>query len=215
MLDLKNNTIDIDFFQTILREIKNADDVSVETRKQLIDSFGVKQLTAKKQLLSLLNDVGAIHDCAEVVIFGCWYGSILVPALAPEVKSIIAVDQDDLAIRIGKNRLFKNVKNVSWVTGDVFTKWLDLYLTANLFINTSCEHMRPMNEWPWWNQIGDNAYFAFTSNNMDYIEGHVNCVYSLEEFKKQLPSNFEVLHESELVEDRGTKYTLVGKINKP
>jgi hypothetical protein len=47
---------------------------------------------------------------------------------------------------------------------------------------------------------------------MDQIEGHVNCVKSLEEFKTQLPPKSKVLFEDELKDERGTRYTLVGKI---
>jgi hypothetical protein len=215
MIDLEKNTIDLDFFQRILKEIKNADEINATTRKQLIDSFGVNQLTAKSKLISTLTEIGAIDTDTNVSIFGCWYGSILISVLAPKVNRIVAIDLDHSAVRIGKNRLFKYSDNVVWITDDVFTKWLDEYKTTTVFINTSCEHMRPMREWPWWNKLENDAYFAFTSNTMDYIEGHVNCVYSLDEFKLQLPENFQVLVETELVEERGTKYTLVGKIIKP
>lgn len=210
MLDLENNTVDLNFFRNVIKAIRQSSD-----SKALIDTFSDNQFNAKTHLLKTINDLDILTKESEVVIFGCWYGSILFPVLAPNVKKITGIDLDDKVLRVAKNILFKNVSNIDFITADIFEKHRVLYTNANLFINTSCEHMRPMNEWPWWNKVGENAHFAFTSNNMDYIEGHVNCVYSLEEFKKQLPSNFEVLHESELVEDRGTKYTLVGKINKP
>jgi hypothetical protein len=72
--------------------------------------------------------------------------------------------------------------------------------------------MPPMKEWPFWINVSKDAHFAFMSNNMDYIEGHVNCINSVEEFKNQLPNNFKVLFEDEIVEERGIKYLIVGKI---
>lgn len=88
--------------------------------------------------------------------------------------------------------------------------------------------MPPMKEWPWFQKgalstdsqykhkfgspkLSDNCYFAFQSNNMFDIEGHINCVNSLEEFKDQLPERAKVLHEEKIVDTRGTRYMLVGK----
>ena len=56
------------------------------------------------------------------------------------------------------------------------------------------------------------AYFAFQSNNMFDIEGHINCVNTIEDFKKQLPNNAKVLIEDEIKDDRGIRFTLIGKL---
>ena len=44
------------------------------------------------------------------------------------------------------------------------------------------------------------------------IEGHINCVNNIEEFKKQLPDTSKVLSENEVTDERGSRYLLVGKI---
>ena len=54
--------------------------------------------------------------------------------------------------------------------------------------------------------------FALTSNNMYDIEGHINCVSSIQEFKDQLPNNSTILVEDEIKDTRGTRYMLVGRI---
>jgi hypothetical protein len=215
MIDLDNNVVDIKYFQAVLREVKNFDPTDINGRNQLLDAFSPNQYNAKKKLLTLLDEVGAIGRDSTVIIFGCWYGSILIPTLAPRVKKIIAIDLDAQVIRVAKNKFFQEFSNVVWITGDVFEKWRGQFSAATLFINTSCEHMPAMSEWPWWDKLDNDAYIAFTSNNMDYIDGHINCVSSIDEFKAQLPDNCIVLSESEIVEERGTKYTLVGKIIKP
>ncbi|BCU99045.1 MAG: hypothetical protein CM15mV25_0400 [uncultured marine virus] len=61
------------------------------------------------------------------------------------------------------------------------------YDNVDLFINTSCEHMKPMKEWGHTimkNPVGRTSptHFAFTSNNMYDIE-HINCVDTIEDFK--------------------------------
>ena len=72
-------------------------------------------------------------------------------------------------------------------------------------------------EWPvykkaWWKKVKSSAHFAFTSNNMYDIEGHINCVDNIQEFMNQLPPSAEVLHEDNLKDERGTRYLLIGKI---
>ena len=85
--------------------------------------------------------------------------------------------------------------------------------------------MPPMKEWKWFElgslkedgilgkdpKLSSNCYFAFQSNNMFGIEGHVNCVNSLEEFKDQMPKRAKILYEEEVKDTRGTRYMLVGK----
>ena len=47
------------------------------------------------------------------------------------------------------------------------------------------------------------AHFAFQSNDMFNIDTHINCVNDLDEFKRQLPENFEVQVEDEINDERG------------
>lgn len=208
MIDFENNTISLDLFKNVLKEIKNTD-----RSNDIIDSFSNNQFKSKRKLLDLIERFDILDNDSVITIFGCWYGSILVPSLSPKVKKIVLTDLDDMTIRIAKNRFFQNLKNVAWSTGDVFTQWREEYATTTLFINTSCEHMLPMKDWPWWNNLQNDAYFAFQSNNMNQIEGHINCVQSLEEFKTQLPPNSQILFEDELEDERGIRYTLIGKIS--
>jgi hypothetical protein len=80
--------------------------------------------------------------------------------------------------------------------------------------------MRPMNEWgpapkykiPWWKRVTP-TYFVFQSNNMFDIEGHINCVNSMDEFKSQLPINSNIIYEEEINDTRGVRYMLIGELN--
>jgi|TARA_B110000914_G_scaffold190698_1_gene176789 SAM-dependent methyltransferase len=195
-----------------------------DRKEDIFDSYSENQFKAKSLLVNNLDKLDLLNKDTEVVIFGCWYGSILIPLLHDKVKKITAIDIDDQAITIGDNRLFDNHNKITWITGDAFEKYRDMFDTADIFINTSCEHMLPMNEWgvmnkergmkyknPWWTRVKP-AHFAFTSNNMFDIPGHINCVNSIEEFKGQLPTEANVLVEDELEDERGTRYLLIGKL---
>lgn len=202
--------IDLQLFKNIMAEARHNDD--------LLDSFSPNQFKSKQRLIKHIRDQLILKINSEIVIFGGWYGSILIPAFK-EVKRITLIDKDKDVISIAKNRLFNHYKNIDFICDDVFEKYRDQYQTADLFINTSCEHMKPMKEWgpspkysnPWWKRCSP-AYFAFQSNNMYDIPDHTNCVSSIEEFKKQLPDNAEVLIEDEIKDDRGIRFTLIGKI---
>jgi hypothetical protein len=208
MINIKDNLVDLDFFKRVLREIKNNKERSLD----IIDSFSNNQFAEKIKLIEHIENLNILNEASEVIIFGSWYGSIFIPVLVPKVKKITCIDLNDQVLKIAKNRLFQDYKNVEFIVGDIFSKDLSRYHTTTLFINTSCEHMPPMKEWPFWINVSKYAHFAFMSNNMDYIEGHINCVNSVEEFKNQLPNNFKVLFEDEIVEERGIKYLVVGKI---
>ena len=84
---------------------------------------------------------------------------------------------------------------------------------TDLIINTSCEHMPPMKQlkFNWGTEV---LTLLFTSNNMYDIEGHVNCVSCLDEFKEQLPDNARVISEDEISDERGRRFLIVGKYEK-
>ena len=209
--------MDIKFLQTILNNLISSSMREVREDKDLLDSFSPNQFKSKLKLVEHIDKLNILTKNSEIVIFGSWYGSILIPAFYNKVKKITCIDQDAKVISRAKYNLFKDF-NVDFITGDVF-EFRNIFKNTNLFINTSCEHMKSMKEWgpaptyknPWWDRVSP-AYFAFQSNNMYDIEGHTNCVSSIEEFKYQMPDKAEILVEDKIVDDRGTRFMLIGKI---
>lgn len=196
--------IDLDLFKNIMNEARNNPD--------LLDSFSPNQFKSKENLINHIKKLNILNSKSEIVIFGCWYGSILIPAFYNKVKRITAIDIDDNIIGIAKNRIFKNYDKIDFIVNDAFV-WANKssrIKSTNLIINTSCEHMQPMKNLPILNNI--NSYFAFQSNNMFDIETHINCVNNIEEFKKQLPSKAKILIEDQIEEDRGIRFTLIGQL---
>ena len=196
--------IDLDLFKNIMNEARNNPD--------LLDSFSPNQFKSKENLINHIKKLNILNSESEIVIFGCWYGSILIPAFYNEVKRITAIDIDDNVIGIAKNRIFKNYDKIDFIVNDAFV-WANKssrIKSTNLIINTSCEHMQPMKNLPILNTI--NSYFAFQSNNMFDIKTHINCVNNIEEFKKQLPSKAKILIEDQIEEDRGIRFTLIGQL---
>jgi len=192
--------IDQQLFKNIMKESRHNSD--------LLDSYSPNQFKSKEVLIKHVKDLNILNDKSEITILGGWYGSILIPAFK-EVKKITLIDLDDNVIRIAKNRLFNHYKNVDFITADVFNlgKHFQRVEKSDLIINTSCEHMTSMNEL----NLDTKSYFAYQSNNMLSIEGHINCVYDLDDFKKQLPDNAKVIIEDKIKDERGTRFLLIGK----
>ena len=223
MFKLLQPETDASLLKTVFEVIK--EDPSLE--KTLLDSFSHNQIAAKTALLNAVDDLKILDKDSTVVMWAGWYGSILIPKLANKVKKIVNIDLDNQTTKVSK-KLFNNYENVDYICDDIFKTYRDAYLNTNLIINTSCEHMPPMKDWKWFGagalsndqdtsifrtpKLPDNCYVAFQSNNMFDIEGHVNCVNSLQEFKDQMPERAEILFEEEVEDTRGTRYMLVGKL---
>lgn len=224
LLGITNKELDTHLLYNVLNGIRHYKDLEAD----ILDSFSNNQFASKGALLKAIEDLDILQDHFQVVLWGSWYGSILIPGLKDKVKKIMAVDLDERVGKIAKNMFFEEYENVKFHASDVFTYKND-YIDTNLFINTSCEHMSPMKDWKWFGagamrtdkdtsmfktpKIADECYFAFQSNNMFGIEGHINCVNSIDEFKDQLPERAEVLYQEEVEDTRGTRYMLVGKFN--
>ena len=190
----------------------------VRENKDFLDSVSPNQFKSKQVLIKHVEDLQLVDQNSRIVIFGGWYGSILIPAFK-YVDKITLIDKDPKVMSIAKHRIFDEYKNIEFIADDVFSNFRDQFKQANLFINTSCEHMKPMKQWgpapeyknPWWNRVKP-AYFAFQSNNMYDIPTHINCVSSIEEFKYQLPEKAEVMVEDRIRDERGTRFLLIGKL---
>ena len=152
----------------------------VRENKDFLDSVSPNQFKSKQVLIKHVEDLQLVDQNSRIVIFGGWYGSILIPAFK-YVDKITLIDKDPKVMSIAKHRIFDEYKNVEFISDDVFSSFRDQYKEADLFINTSCEHMKPMKQWgpapeyknPWWNRVKP-AYFAFQSNNMYDIISFVN-----------------------------------------
>ena len=194
--------IDLQLFKNIIKEGRHNTD--------LLDSFSPNQFKSKENLINHINDLDILDDKSEIVILGGWYGSILLPAFK-FVKRITLIDSDDNVISIAKKRLFKHYENVDFITSDVFDiNRKGRIENANLIINTSCEHMKPMKEL----ELYSTAYFAFQSNNMFDIPTHINCVKDMEDFEKQMPFNARIIKRDSVEDNRGTRFTIIGRLNK-
>jgi len=212
MINYNKKTVDLEFFKTVLKEVRNRD---INISDRLLDSLSYTQFESKFRIIEMLYNTGLISKNSEITVFGCWFNSILAATLHKDVKSITGYDLDKNVINTAK-KIFKNQQNVHFYIMDIFKNFNDVTSNSNLLINTSCEHMPPMNTWPFWHRIKKNTYFLFQSHNLTHIEDHINCVNSIEEFKNQMPKKCKILHtdileETMRDEKNGKRFTLIGQ----
>ena len=63
--------VDLQLFKNIMAESRhNAD---------LVDSYSPNQFKSKERLIDLIKNLNM--EFQDIVILGCWYGSILIPSL--------------------------------------------------------------------------------------------------------------------------------------
>ena len=127
--------MDVKILQTILDNLITSSMREVRDDRDLLDSFSPNQFKSKLKLVEHINKLNILNKDSEIVIFGSWYGSILIPAFYDKVKKITCIDQDPKVISRAKYNLFKDL-DIDFITGDVFEKFRDQFKTANLFINT-------------------------------------------------------------------------------
>ena len=145
--------------------------------KDFAKSFSENQVMAKSWLVEHLamSSAASIKN-KRITILGSWYGTVLVPLLRyylKDISSITLIDYDKEAMKIAK-----------WMHEDIITEVKDISfdvkkVEADIIINTSCEHMWQMKD------IEMNGLCAFQSNDFTQEDAHVNCVFSLAEFKEQ------------------------------
>jgi len=158
-----------------------AQHIAVEYPHRSLDfarSFSENQMSAKSWLVEQLSmsPAAGIKE-KKIVVLGAWYGTIIVPLLQhylTDIAEIKLIDYDKDTLAIAKTMfsadITTEVKDISFDIEE---------MTADIIINTSCEHMWHMKD------IKFNGLCAFQSNDFFQEPAHVNCVESLEEFKEQ------------------------------
>jgi hypothetical protein len=176
--------------------------------EDFIRSFSENQVYAKTWLIEqlIMHPICDVKD-KEVWVLGSWYGTILVHLLIkkiPNIKTIHLVDYDKEALDIAGG-MFKEY-NVQLHHYDINFDWPKI--EGDLIINTSCEHMWPMKDYPF------KGLCVFQSNNFKEEQAHINCVDSLEEFVEQTGIK-EIDYKGEIQfhkwDEHHKRYMVIGK----
>lgn len=123
-----------------LTQISLACQVYPDQAPDIMNSLSSTQYKSKQWLVKELSN-WMVDDAPTILILGGWYGSYLIPMLKEKYEDckIIHTDKDPQAVKIA-SILHKKQINCSFEVLDVDTP--ETKYTADIVINTSCEHMQ-------------------------------------------------------------------------
>ena len=169
------------------------------------------QITCKKWLVDNLFDATG-GELGRVCILGGWFGvlgAMLLHDPRFNIESVNSFDLDPSCEEVANSLNRTHVKSgkFNFVTADMYE--MDFSDGAfDLIVNTSCEHLETIGKW--FERIPPRTLLTLQSNNYFGIDGHVNCVDDLEQFKAQVPLA-DVLFEGELALKKYTRFMLIGR----
>lgn len=169
------------------------------------------QMTSKKWLVDKLYSVTQ-GNVGHVCVLGGWYGvlgALLLHDPRFNVIKVTSVDIDpgceEVALSLNKTHVDKGA--FKFLNVDMFNlNYADHGF--DLVINTSCEHVENLPDW--FELIPAGTFLTLQSNNYFGIEGHINCVNDLGEFKAQVPIA-SVDYEGALELKKYTRFMVIGR----
>ena len=177
-----------------------------------MDAFWSGQLKSKEWLISELRQAMRKHckSWPTVDIHGGWVG-VLASMLFQSglyIDSIRSVDIDPtcepIAVNMNKDEEIQG--KFKAVTADM----CDIQTTADIVINTSCEHITQEQYDQWLDKIPTDSLILVQSNNYNIPE-HIRLANDLDEFKKQ--SQLNVVWAGELELPLYKRFMIIGKKN--
>ena len=159
--------------------IRNSDN-----RYRTLESFWKGQVNSKLWLVNNLSKIVIPNTSNKIVIHGGWNGVLASILFNSDIgiKYITSVDIDpiceEIACTVNKRQEMEG--RFTAVTADMI-----MYdYTADIVINTSCEHLTNGAYHRWLDLVPNNALVVLQSNNYFELEEHINCSADLDEFVK-------------------------------
>ena len=186
--------------------IRNSDD-----RYRTLESFWKGQVNSKVWLAENLVGFVPVRPL-NIVIYGGWNGvlaSILFNSNL-SIQYITSVDIDPVCEGIANtvNRRYLDQSKFTAITADMTTVTDE---SADVVINTSCEHITQEQYDKWLNNQPNDATIVLQSNNYFNLDEHIRCSTDLEDFVRM--SNINPYLRKTLETLKYDRYMLIGKKN--
>jgi|TARA_R110000772_G_scaffold104888_5_gene206415 hypothetical protein len=200
---MKVNIQDVLFWMDAIRD---SDD-----RYRTLESFWKGQVNSKVWLAENLIGFVPVRPL-NIVIYGGWNGvlaSILFNSNIA-IQRITSVDIDPVCEDIANtvNRRYVDQSKFTAITADMTTV---IDESADVVINTSCEHITQEQYDKWLNNQPNNATIVLQSNNYFNLDEHIRCSTDLEDFVRM--SNINPYLRKTLETLKYDRYMLIGKKN--
>lgn len=193
--------LDVDHVLFWMDAIRNSKDPH-----RTLEGFWKGQIKSKLWLIKNLRK--QINQVVSIDIHGGWNGVLASLLFQSSIytKHISSLDIDPSCEEIAKtiNKLEEMSGKFTAVTADM----CETASTADVIINTSCEHITQEQYEQWLDLQPKNSLLVLQSNNYDIPE-HVRLAQSLEEFKQQ--SKIDVIWAGELELPLYKRWMIIGK----
>lgn len=185
-------------------------------------AFSANQIVSKKWLLDKVFE-GLGGRFGTVYVLGGWYGVLGAMMLNDDrfqVGRVVSYDIDQRCAPVAERINGAHAEAGRFRAETADARGLDYALCdgpdpangsgrpVNLVINTSCEHIAPVEAW--YERVPAGMLQAHQSNDQFDCPEHVNCVTSIEEFKAQLPMA-DLVFEGALARRRYSRFMLIGR----
>lgn len=187
----------------------------IELAPRLGESFSKGQIKSKIWAIEEIKKL-EFSNRKNILILCSWYGllSRLLFDFLSEDTYINTVDMDPSTFVASTTLNYPEVETGYFVAYEknILDIEYDNYILQNsekvdLIINTSCEHLNDFLRW--YDRIDNGELLLLQSNNFFSCEEHVNCVSSIDEFKKQAPMA-QIIYEGSLALEEYTRFMLIG-----
>lgn len=193
--------LDIDHILFWMDAIRNSKD-----RDRLLECFWKGQIKSKVWLVKNLRK--HIHAVVSVDIHGGWNGVLASMIFQSTIytKHIRSLDIDPNCEAVAKqiNKLEEMSGKFTTITADM----CETASTADVIINTSCEHITQEQYDRWLSLQPETSLLVLQSNNY-VIPEHVRIAHSLDEFTQQC--NLEITWAGELELPLYKRWMIIGK----
>jgi len=223
VLNYISHCIDDDFLKRV--SIWSA---QCEEKANFNDHFSRGQMKSKFWLVDELKNILVDTNLGTVVQYGGWYATIAYFLFENfNIKQYYNLEMDSECIWIGDifnypqlnagwkyKGIHMNVNDISFKEDKSFQAFtqnkqeenIELSITPNLILNTSCEHM----DETWYNNLPAGTLVALQTNDYYSNEQHVNCVKSIDAAIKKYPMQ-EMYYSGELDTEMYKRFMLIGK----
>ena len=173
----------------------------------IMQSFDLKQVKSKDWLAfelenCFMDNFHKINSQINTIkVLGSWYGQVLYQSMSitnVPLSKYNFYDIDKTTCDIGKMYL----PTAKFSNQDVTE--IEFSGSDKLIINTSCEHMQPIDI--------KKSFVALQSNNYFEVEDHINCVNDVEELIDQYDFK-QIYYKGELDFEKYKRFMVIGKLN--
>jgi hypothetical protein len=150
--------------------------------KRTMDAFWKGQIQSKEWLINNLQPY--VNVQSSIDIYGGWVGvlaSMLFQSNIPITK-ICNIDIDSSCENI--SRMMNKQEEIEGRFISVTSDMCDFFGSADIAINTSCEHITQPQYIKWLSNIKNETLIVLQSNNYN-IEEHIRIAHDLDMFKNQ------------------------------